>query len=135
MASHTRALVLSAFVLQLLMVGATASPLADSVNPLGDERKMNDDLRQELHEANDGDVIPVIFQLNSPVTDSDKAALDNMGLTLLGEAPLVDGGLVEGTAQDVRHFSIWHRVEYLELDKPLDFFYLPPEWAVTPRNP
>ena len=135
MASHTRALVLSAFVLQLLMVGATASPLADSVNPLGDERKMNDDLRQELHEANDGDVIPVIFQLNSPVTDSDKAALDNMGLTLLGEAPLVDGGLVEGTAQDVRHFSMWHRVEYLELDKPLDFFYLPPEWGGDPTQP
>ena len=128
-------MVLSAFVLQLLMVGATASPLADSVNPLGDERKMNDDLRTELHEANDGDVIPVIFQLNSPVTDSDKAALDNMGLTLLGEAPLVDGGLVEGTAQDVRHFSMWHRVEYLELDKPLDFFYLPPEWGGDPTQP
>ncbi|MEL0312572.1 MAG: hypothetical protein VXA43_04205, partial [Candidatus Poseidoniales archaeon] len=35
MATRRRAMMLTAFLLQLLMVGATASPLADAINPLG----------------------------------------------------------------------------------------------------
>ena len=50
MASTRRGLILCALVLQMLMVGATASPLAESTNPLGDERKMNVDLRERLAE-------------------------------------------------------------------------------------
>ena len=97
MATPRRALVLTAFVLQLLMVGATASPLADTLNPMGDERKMNTDLVERLADENlEGD-LPVIFQLVTPLTDTDKSHLANLGLALLGEAPLVDGGLVEGS--------------------------------------
>ena len=44
MATRRRAMMLTAFLLQLLMVGATASPLADATNPLGDASKMNTDL-------------------------------------------------------------------------------------------
>ena len=58
------------------------------------------------------------------MTEDDENQLKELGFNLIGRAPLVDGGLVEGTAQDVRHLSNWHRVEYLELDKPLEFFYL-----------
>ena len=57
MATTRRAMVLCALVLQLLMVGATASPLADSTNPLGDATKMNADLVERLDEVEDlGDV-------------------------------------------------------------------------------
>ncbi len=129
MASTRRALVVSAFLLQLLMVGATASPLADTTNPLGDESKMNADLVSALDGADDATVLPVIFQLQSAVTDNDMAFMRNLGFEHLGDAPLVDGGLVEGAAIDVRRLSTWDRVEYLELDKPLDFFYLPSEWG------
>ena len=48
MATSRRALALTAFVLQLLMVGATASPLAETTNPLGDASKMNTDLIERL---------------------------------------------------------------------------------------
>ena len=129
MASSRRALLLTAFVLQLLMVGATASPLADTTNPLGDERRMNADLVTALAFSSDTDTHPVIYQLTSPVTSEDRSVMQSLGLTLLGDAPLVNGGLVEGTTQAVRHFSSWDRVHYLELDKPLDFFYLPSEWG------
>ena len=129
MASTRRALVVSAFVLQLLMVGATASPLADTTNPLGDEYKMNADLVDALDGADDATVLPVIFQLHSAVTDNDMTFMKNLDFEHLGDAPLVDGGLVEGAAIDVRRLSTWDRVEYLELDKPLDFFYLPSEWG------
>ncbi|MDP6199731.1 MAG: hypothetical protein QF531_03080, partial [Candidatus Poseidonia sp.] len=135
MASTRRGLILCALVLQMLMVGATASPLAESTNPLGDERKMNVDLRERLSEVDDSTNLPVIFQLNSAVTANDRAFIQQLGLTILGDAPLVDGGLVSGAAIEIRHLSTWQRVEYLELDKPLDFFYLPPSWGGEPTDP
>ena len=119
MATPRRALALTAFVLQLLMVGATASQLAEATNPLGEASKMNTDLIERLDEATDATVLPVIFQLVSPVTEHDEAYMEQLGMEVLGHAPLVDGGLVEGTAIDVRRLSTWNRVEYLELDKPL----------------
>jgi subtilisin family serine protease len=129
MVSHRRALLLAAVVLQLLMVGATASPLVEGVNPLGDESRMNTDLVERLASSNDNDVHPVIYQLTSSVTPHDLTYMDGLGLSHLGDAPLVNGGLVEGTSIAVRHLSSWERVAYLELDKPLDFFYLPSEWG------
>jgi len=134
MVSHRRALLLVAVALQLLMVGATASPLAEGVNPLGDESRMNADLVERLASSSDIDVHPVIYQLVSPVTAHDRSYMDSLGLNHLGDAPLVDGGLVEGTSLAVRHLSSWDRVAYLELDKPLDFFYLPSEWGGDPFN-
>ena len=134
MVSHRRALLLVAVALQLLMVGATASPLAEGVNPLGDESRMNADLVERLASSSDNDVHPVIYQLVSPVTAQDRSYMDSLGLNHLGDAPLVDGGLVEGTSQAVRHLSSWDRVAYLELDKPLDFFYIPSEWGGDPFN-
>src|SRR6056300_1281378 len=110
MVTHRRALLLTAVVLQLLMVGATASPLAEGVNPLGDERRMNADLVERLAASSDSDVHPVIYQLASPVTAHDRSYMESLGLQHLGDAPLVDGGLVEGTSQAVRYLSSWDRV-------------------------
>ena len=133
MVSSNRYVIFSAIFIQLLMVSAVASPLTNGLNPLGDFTKMNADLREELEISDDSKILPVIFQLNSPMTSEDEYQLKELGFDLLGFIPLVDGGLVEGTAKDVRHLSNWDRIEYLELDKPLDFFYLPPEWGWTGR--
>ena len=89
---------------------------------------------EELENNDNSKLIPVIFQLNSPMTDSDENHLANLGFELLGRAPLVDGGLVEGTIGEVRALSNWERIEYLELDKPLEFFYLPSEWGGEPTT-
>ena len=72
MASSRRYIISSALFIQLLMLSAVASPLADGVNPLGDFTKMNDDLLEELENNDNSKLIPVIFQLNSPMTDSDE---------------------------------------------------------------
>ena len=134
MASSRRYIISSALFIQLLMLSAVASPLADGVNPLGDFTKMNDDLLEELENNDNSKVIPVIFQLKSPMTDVDESNLAHLGLELLGKAPLVNGGLVEGTIGEVRELSNWDRIEYLELDKPLEFFYLPSEWGGEPTT-
>ena len=119
----------------MLMFGAIASPLADSVNSIGDASKMNQDLVAEISVSNEDEILPVIYQLNSPVTGSDRAYFESLGATILGDAPLVDGGLIEASVSTIRKISAWDRVEYLELDKPLDFFYLPQEWGGTQTDP
>ena len=130
-----RASILTAIMLQMLMFGAIASPLADSVNSIGDASKMNQDLVAEISASNEDEILPVIYQLNSPVTDTDRAYFESLGATILGDAPLVDGGLIEASVSTIRKISTWYRVEYLELDKPLDFFYLPQEWGGTQTDP
>ena len=134
MASSRRYVISTAMFIQILMLSAVASPIADSVNPLGDFTKMNDDLLEELENNDNSKIIPVIFQLNSPMTLNDENRITEFGLDLIGRAPLVDGGLVEGTIGEVRELSNWERIEYLELDKPLDFFYLPSEWGGEPTT-
>ena len=135
MRNNRNTVIFAALLLQLLMVGATAAPLADQVNPMGNYDKMNHDLQQELYESEYDTVLPVIFQLNSPVSEADLKQLEDFGATILGDAPLIDGGLIEAKAEDIRQISNWDRVEYLELDKILDFFYLPPEWGGDPTDP
>ena len=130
-----RASILTAIMLQMLMFGAIASPLADSVNSIGDASKMNQDLVAEISASNEDEILPVIYQLNSPVTDTDRAYFESLGATILGDAPLVDGGLIEASVSTIRKISTWDRVEYLELDKPLDFFYLHQEWGGTQTDP
>ncbi|MGB1491014.1 MAG: hypothetical protein ACPG9O_02935, partial [Candidatus Poseidoniaceae archaeon] len=88
MASSRRYIISSALFIQLLMLSAVASPLADGVNPLGDLTKMNDDLLEELENNDNSKLIPVIFQLNSPMTESDENHLIELGFEVLGRAPL-----------------------------------------------
>ena len=117
MSNNRNVVIFASLLLQLLMVGATAAPLADQVNPMGDYDKMNYDLQQELYDSEYDTVLPVIFQLNSPVTDADLNQLEEFGATILGDAPLIDGGLIEAKAEDIRQISNWDRVEYLDLTR------------------
>ena len=49
MGSNRNVVILVSLLLQVLMVGAIAAPLADQVNPMGDYEKMNYDLQHELY--------------------------------------------------------------------------------------
>ena len=60
------------------MVSAVASPLTNGLNPLGDYTKMNADLQAEIDSSEDSKIIPVIFQLQSPMTSDDKVNLKNL---------------------------------------------------------
>ena len=117
MATTRRAMVLSAFVLQLLMVGATPSPLADSTNPLGDASKMNADLIERLEEVDDRVVPPVIFQLHSPETNHDEAFMVQLGLELWAMLRWSTVAWLRRSHRCSTPIDMGP-VEYLELDKP-----------------
>ena len=120
------------FSLQLLLVGASAAPLMSSLNPAGDAEKMDVFLEEALEASEFDATLSVIFQLNSEVTVEDRNWLEDHGASILGDAPLIDGGLIEASATDVRVISEWSRTEYLELNRELEFFYLPSEWGGAP---
>ncbi|MCH1422564.1 MAG: S8 family serine peptidase [Candidatus Poseidoniaceae archaeon] len=121
--------------LQLLLIGVSAAPLADGLNPLGDFERMDAALENELNSVDDQAVLSVIFQLNSEVLPEDLLHFEELGAEILGDAPLIDGGLLEATSLAIRTISQWERVEYLELNRELEFFYLPAEFGGEPTDP
>ena len=52
-----------ALALQMLMIGATAAPLADGLNPMGDYTKMDKALRDSLSSSSEDD-IPLTIALS-----------------------------------------------------------------------
>ena len=124
------------FFLQLVFLLSLSSPLVQGTNPYGDTEKMDAALESALQSVNDGEqLFEVIYQLQTPVTSDDLNQMQKMGLNHLNDAKLINGGLIEGTADVFRHLSTWDRVKYLELNRELDFFYLPPEWGGDPTDP
>ncbi|MGB2048315.1 MAG: S8 family peptidase [Candidatus Poseidoniaceae archaeon] len=110
--------------------------MVQGTNPYGNLDKMDDALESALQTAGDVESsFEVIFQLNSPVTDDDINFMKNVGATYLDDAKLIDGGLIDASPDVIRQLSTWDRVEYLELNRELDFFYLPTEWGGDPTDP
>ena len=107
MGARRRLFFLSAVLMQILMLGATAAPVFDGINPMGNYEKMNTDLKEILDSSEEDLVIPVIFQLHSPVSESDKQQFEAFHAEVLGDAPLVDGGLIEAKIEDIRKISNW----------------------------
>ena len=124
------------FFLQLMFLLSLTTPMVQGTNPYGNLDKMDDALESALQTAGDLESsFEVIFQLNSPVTDDDINFMKNVGAMYLDDAKLIDGGLIDASADVIRQLSTWDRVEYLELNRELDFFYLPTEWGGDPTDP
>ena len=65
--------ILLAVLMNLLMLGVSASPTTGSMNPLGDFEKMDASLEEYIASDDSNTDIEVIFQLNSPITEDDVA--------------------------------------------------------------
>ena len=124
------------FFLQLVFLLSLTSPLVQGTNPYGDIGKMDQALESALHSVTDRDEsFEVIFQLQSQVSTEDLNRINQLGAVHLNDAKLINGGLLEATPDVIRELSTWDRVKYLELNRELDFFYLPAEWGGDPTDP
>ena len=124
------------FFLQLMFLLSLSTPLVQGTNPYGDVSKMDAALESALISTDDNEqTFEVIFQLHTTVTNEDINFLETAGAIHLHEAKLINGGLLEATPDIIRQLSNWDRVKYLELNRELDFFYLPPEWGGDPTDP
>ena len=124
------------FFLQLMFLLSLSTPLVQGTNPYGDVSKMDAALESALISTDDDEqTFEVIFQLRTTVTNEDINFLETAGAIHLHEAKLINGGLLEATPDIIRQLSNWDRVKYLELNRELEFFYLPPEWGGDPTDP
>ena len=124
------------FFLQLVFLVSLSSPMVQGTNPYGNLDKMDDALEHALQSVGDLDEsFEVIFQLQSPVSNEDLNRIKNLGAVHLNDAKLINGGLIEATPDVIRQLSNWERVKYLELNRELDFFYLPTDWGGDPTDP
>ena len=124
------------FFLQLMFLLSLSTPLVQGTNPYGDVSKMDAALESALISTDDNEqTFEVIFQLHTTVTNEDINFMETAGAIHLHEAKLINGGLLEATPDIIRQLSNWDRVKYLELNRELEFFYLPAEWGGDPTDP
>jgi subtilisin family serine protease len=118
----------------LLLVTSSAAPLAAGGQTYGDVSVMDASLQRALAEGGASDVHKVIVQFTTPLGADVSDVLEEHDATVLGTAPLVDGHLIEASDIDLRRLSTNERVRYMELDRPLEFFYLPSAWGGAPEG-
>jgi subtilisin family serine protease len=124
----------AAILLLVVLLAMSAAPFAAGGQTYGDVTVMDAALRDALAEGEAGDVHRVIVQFTSPLGEDVDNVLADHDATVLGTAALVDGHLVEATDMNLRRLSTQHIVRYMELDRPLEFFYLPTEWGGLPEG-
>ncbi len=118
-----------ALALGLLLICTTSIAVAtgEGVTPRWDV--MDPALQQALAQAGaDGDqtsIFEVIYQFTDPVTDEQRKRMTLIGLEHLGDAPLINGGLVSGTMQQILALASEPMVLHLELNRLLEHFFLP----------
>lgn len=124
----------AAILMLVVLLAMSAAPFAAGGQTYGDVTVMDAALRDALAEGEAGDVHRVIVQFTSPLGEDVDNVLADHDATVLGTAALVDGHLVEATDMNLRRLSTQHIVRYMELDRPLEFFYLPTEWGGLPEG-
>lgn len=118
----------------LLLVTSSAAPFAAGGQTYGDVSVMDASLQRALAEGGASDVHKVIVQFTTPLGADVSDVLEEHDATVLGTAALVDGHLIEASDIDLRRLSTNERVRYMELDRPLEFFYLPSAWGGAPEG-
>ncbi|MDA0842492.1 MAG: S8/S53 family peptidase [archaeon] len=103
------------------------APISGLANPIGDLGKIDPYLLLSF-ESNEDDSFEVIYQFE-PHYSARGDEFAHLEVEHLGDAPLINGGLILATEDSIRAISTWSEIKYLELNRPLEFFYLPPSFG------
>ena len=110
------------FSLVVLLALTVLSTSVTANQSSADETKMSKELIEELSEAGD---LEVIVQFNGPSSARLWQALESMGAEVLGELSVLDGGLISASPISLAKISRLSIVEHMELNIPLEYFFLP----------
>ena len=110
------------FSLVVLLALTVLSTSVTANQSSADETKMSKELLEELSEAGD---LEVIVQFNGPSSARLWQALESMGAEVLGELSVLDGGLISASPISLAKISRLSIVEHMELNIPLEYFFLP----------
>ena len=98
------------------LVGATMTP------PLN-ESVIDSALIDSL-DSNDDTTFPVIIQFSIEINSEISAFLIGKGISFEHESELLNGGLAQMNSKQIAHLSHHSQIRFLELDRPLQTFYL-----------
>ena len=117
--ADTRVNALLMVVLVISMSGSIAYA-SNSIQP--DMSKMSVELISELESQNE---IEVIIQFSNEQDSSVWQSLESMGIEMISEMSVLHGGLIVGTASEISRLSTFSIVQHMELNVPIEHFYLP----------
>jgi len=119
---------LAILILALFVSSTSSAGLINDINPSGNYEKMDSELIQILGTNSS---LEVIAQFTTPMDESKRDRINEIGLEILGEMDVLHGGLFKGTPDQVRLLSEMSDIFFIELNRQLEHFYLPGD----PTNP
>ena len=113
---------LNALLMVVLIASMSGSIAYASNSNLPDTSKMSDELVSELESV---DEIEVIIQFTGEQDSSVWQSLETMGIEMISEMSVLNGGLIVGKSTDISRLSTFSIVQHMELNVPIEHFYLP----------
>ena len=113
---------LNALLMVVLFASMSGSIAYTSNSTQPDTSKMSNELVSELEMA---DEIEVIIQFTSEQDSSVWQSLETMGIEMISEMSVLNGGLIVGKSTDISRLSTFSIVQHMELNVPIEHFYLP----------
>ena len=104
----------------MLFAALSTSATADQFP--ADETKMSIELIEDLSKTGN---LEVIVQFEQPSSERHWGAVESTGAELLDELSVLHGGLISASPSSIAKLSRFNFVKHLELNVPLEYFFLP----------
>ena len=104
----------------MLFAALSTSATADQFP--ADETKMSIELIEDLSKPGN---LEVIVQFEQPSSKRHWGAVESTGAELLDELSVLHGGLISASPSSIAKLSRFNFVKHLELNVPLEYFFLP----------
>ncbi|NDF34177.1 MAG: hypothetical protein EB157_06415, partial [Euryarchaeota archaeon] len=110
-------------VFMVALVASMSGSLAyTNITDQPDMSKMSNELVSELSSLEE---LEVIVQFTGEQDNSVWKSLESMGIDMISEMSVLNGGLIVGTAKEISRLSTFSIVKHMELNVPIEHFYLP----------
>ena len=113
---------LNALFMVVLVASMSGSLAYTNISTNPDMSKMSNELISELDSSEE---LEVIIQFTGEQDSSVWKSLESLGIEMISEMSVLNGGLIIGTATEISRLSTFSIVKHMELNVPIEHFYLP----------